>query len=55
MSLREIVRSALKPLVRLKVPKSSGDKVDLSLFVRKFLCQPRADVRQNLFRRRFRR
>src|SRR5438552_4346787 len=28
-------------------------KMDLSLFARKFLCQPRADVRENLFRRGF--
>ena len=52
---REITSSTLKLLVRLMVRKSSGAKMDLSLFARKFLCQPRADVRQNLFRRRFRR
>ena len=31
----------------------SALKMDLPLFARKFLCQPREDVRENLFRRRF--
>ena len=45
---------------RSVIPGRSGDafllpavsmKIDLSLFARKFLCQPRTDVCENLFRR----
>jgi hypothetical protein len=36
---------------RVLFPASCSMKTHLSLFARKFLCQPRADVCENLFRR----
>ena len=39
--------------LKARVPLFERYKLDLALFARKFLCQPRADAREDLFRRSF--